>query len=330
MIENELTDKNTTETEIMEEDSPKVKRAKKILKTIGWVTLGVFCLVFFTLMNLPDTKIKNYIYGSISSELASRGITMTAESSSLSMFLGVSYTMKGVSLRFNSSPNTTVKIDRIEVSPSLLSLMLGKVGGNVDIKNGGGYLDGSFSSSNKGQEMSFSFKASKLDIGKTGILPLFAGIQASALMDGKGSFSGALSSPSTWDGKIDVELKKIMIEQQPINGFSIPKLNISQGKIGLNIDKGKATISALQLGKPNTPTDDIVANVTGNLMLGKQWESSTMNLKANFSFSESIKKSFVLLDALLGTGKQADGSYAYNLSGPLDSPSYAPAGAQTQ
>jgi hypothetical protein len=94
----------------------------------------------------------------------------------------------------------------------------------------------------------------------------------------------------------------------------------------VEIDKAKVTIKTFQLGKASNTTDDVHATVSGDLTLGKQWESSNLNAKATFSVSDNVKKAFVLLDALLGSAKQPDGSYAYSLTGPISAINPLPLG----
>ena len=298
---------------------------QKGMRRAGWAALFTFALLLFTLMKLPETRIKNYVQGNISAALAPRGITLNAAQSSLSVGFGISYSMKDVTLSF-ATPQAPIHIDRIEVSPSILSMIIGKMGGRFWIYNGDGTLKGAFSMSTRStkQDIDASFTIHEMNLGKLGVFPLAANIQGSAIANGEASVTGDLNLPGTFNGSVDLNLNKITLDQQSIQGFAVPRLSISEGKIDVAMNQGKATIKTLKLGKPGSTTDDIIANVTGDIQLGKQWESSTMNLKTRFSLSQNVLKSFVLIDALLGNGKQSDGSYAFNLTGPLDSPAAAP------
>lgn len=300
--------------EINETDSPK---SRKTLRIVGWVLYTLFCLILFTIIKLPEDRIKSYVESMISSQLNPKGIRFTANENHLSFFFGLSYTMKGVTLTF-PPPTPPTKIDEIQVSPSLLSLILGRIGGSVSIEQGDGVLKSSFSI--KDTKGSLSFKAKKLDLGKLGLVPLLAGIQASGILEGNGSLTGDFASPTTLEGDISLQLNKIQIDQQSVYGFTIPKLTVSEGTSEIEVSKSKATIKTLRLGKPGLASDDIQGNLTGDIILAKDWERSTVNLKIRFSLSESFMKSFVLLDAILSAGKQADGSYGFTLTGPLTAP----------
>jgi len=162
-----------------------------------------------------------------------------------------------------------------------------------------------------------------MDFGKLGVLPLIANIQGSGVLDGNGNLSGDFSTPSTLEGNVNLKLSRVTLEQQMLYGFSIPKILISEGIIEIDIEKAKARIKSFRIGHPTNPAtlaDDIQGTISGDMTLAKFWEMSNLNLKLNFSFSEGLMKSFILLDAILGAGKQANGSYGFSLTGPLSSP----------
>jgi type II secretion system protein N len=302
-------------------------RGRRILSWIGWGSISLVFLIAFTIAKLPQTRMKNFIQGMISSQLASEGIGFTADQGELSLGLGISYQMKGITLT-PRAPAPPIRIDELRVAPSLLSPLTGNLGGTIWIRNSGGSIKitGSSAASRTRSDFSFQFEAEKMDLGKLGILPLLAHVEGSAMIEGSGSLSGDLNNPSTWNGDIHLNLSRIVIAQQSIQGFSIPKLTDSEGKIELAIDHGKAVIRAFKLGKAGSQ-DDIIATLTGDIMLGKQLPASTLALQARFKLSDKILKAFSLIDALLGAGKQPDGSYAFSLNGPLTSPIPQPIGA---
>jgi type II secretion system protein N len=309
-------------TELLE-GTPEIPRSQVILKRAGWAGFGLICMIFFTIIKLPEDRLKGFIEGNLSNLLAQRGISFTSNESKISYFLGVTYSMKNVTVNL---PSTTVPIhiDRLQITPSILSSIIGRFGGAFIIDNGDGNLTGSFST--KSTNIDVYFKAKKLNLGKLGVLPIAAGIQGSAILDGTGTVSGDPAVPSTLEGNINIILSKIVIDPQTISGFAIPRLGISDGVADLNIDKAKAVIKTFRLGKPGNAADDLQGTVTGDISLGRSWEASSLNLKTHFGLSESIMKAFVLLDAILGGGKQADGAYSFNISGPLENPMPTPVG----
>lgn len=301
-------------------------RLKRIIKRVGWVLLGVYCLVFFTLLKLPEDRVRNYIQGYIAYQLSQQDISFSADKSSLSFAFGIKYTMKDVTLNFPAGQDP-VKISEVSVSPSILSLLMGKLGASIHLENKGGSMDAFYKMplSGAGGSMAFDFSAKNLDLGSLGILPVALGIKGSGVINGDGRISGNLNTPATLDGKIDFSISKITINQQTIMGFSVPQLTVSQIKIDLDIEGGKGIVKTIQVGQQSSSTDDIKGTMTGDITFGKVLPYSTLNLKTNFSLSQTILKSFILLDALLGNGKVADGSYSFVLSGNLSAPNFLPA-----
>ncbi len=311
------------------EPAPRSK-LRATLAVIGWSAFGVFFLLLFTLLKLPEDRIKNYVQGTIGQVLAAKGLSFSAEKGAISMGLGLKYVMKNVTISSDAGDEPPAKIEEISFSPGILSLMTGAPGGTLYLKQAGkvaGELESTFSM--RGTSFSVSFDAKNLDLGKLHALATLAGVKAGGMLTGKGSFSGDMNVPSTLTGNADLLLSQVVIESQAIQGFNVPKLYISEAKAEIAAEKGKATIRALRLAKGATTTagvDDLQALVTGDVMLGRNWDSSTLSAKATFRVSETVTKAFVLLDALLGSGKQADGSYGFSLSGPVFSPQSVPLG----
>ena len=300
-------------------------RAQRALRTVGWSGFAVFCLIIFTVLKVPEHRLKNFIQGSISSALASKGVTFTAAESSLSFLFGVTYEMKDVTLN-PPPPQPAVRIDRIRVSPSLFSLLLGRLGGTLKLEQGDGTLKASFavkSPSAEAAEFSFSFQAKDLSLTRLGVLPIAAGVQGGMVITGEGSVSGDMQIPSTLNGDFKLQLARVVIEQQAIMGFSVPRVAMADGTVEVAMAQSKATIKTFRLGKAGG-TDDLHANLSGEVVLGNRWDTSNLNLKAKFGLSQAAAKSFGFFLTLLDAGKQTDGSYAYNLTGPVRSPMPTP------
>ncbi|MCM2278705.1 MAG: type II secretion system protein GspN [Oligoflexia bacterium] len=310
------------ETENTTIDAPAPSRARRALSLILWGVFAFVCLLSFTLLKLPEERIRNLVQGGISSALADRGIGFSANEGRISIGLGISYVMKGVTLT-PPPPGEPAKIEKAVISPSILPLFLGRLGGTLRLEHGKGYLKASVS--RRKQDISATVHASAFDLGKTGLFPLLAELQGSTLLSGDVTIQGDPSVPSTLTGSVSIGLSDIVIDSQSISGFTIPRLSVSEGKVDVEVDKAKATLKTLRLGKKGSATDDLTGTVSGNVALGRSWPSSTLNLKAEFGLSQKLLKAYSLLDALLGAGKRADGSYAYAITGPISAPMPAPA-----
>lgn len=319
-------------TEMVEESS---SRFVRILKGGGWTFFGFFLLILFTLFKLPDDRIGPFIDAKIQEQLRTSGITYTATRSRLKFGLGLSYVLEGVTIEMRGTRgNQEYAFDKVEVSPSLLALLGAKVGAEVRLESAKGFADLSVRIGKTSQ--SVSFKAKDIVLDKFGSAPgatstpptidfmnpdpmaIIANLKKTGVVNGTGSFSGDLQVPNTLEGQLSIDLTKLVIEQQTLMGFAIPRMAIAESKVEIVTDKGKLAFKNVKLGKG--ASDDLRATLTGDLVLGKTWDSSMLNAKVNFAMSESVHKAFILIDSLLSPGKQPDGSFTYALNGMLSGP----------
>jgi type II secretion system protein N len=296
---------------------------KKTLSLLGWCSFGFSCLVFFTILKLPDDRLKEIVQGNISNALAQKQMSMTAGKTVISLFPRVFYSMSDITLNL-PPPQSSTHIDRIEVAPSFAALFTGKLGASITIDNADGNM--SMLAAFRGSHIAVKFNADKMDLGKVGLLPALAGISGSLVVTGKGSFSIDGDALNQTDGELQLALSHILIDSQAISGFNIPKISISQGKLDMDMNQGRGVIKSLNLGQQSSATDDIKANFSGDLNLGKTLQMSTINVRGTFSFSTAVLKGLSLLEMILAPGKQPDGSYSYKIAGPLLSPNPSPAG----
>ncbi len=287
-----------------------LSKAAKAVKISAWALFAAFCLVLFTLFKIPNVRIKNTIQGHLINILAEQGIGLKFKDSDLSIgLLGIHYRMDDAELSFPSSP-VPLRLQSVEFTPSVLDLARGRAGGRFNINSQGGTLSGSFSGG--AQQFNASFKLKNLDAGKTGLSKILSGIQFAALMDGSGEFSSETGQLNGLNGETELTLKRIIMEPQMIQGFSIPRIQISEGTLNLKAQQGKISLQTVKLGKTG---DDLQAVLQGDVTLASQLPQSRLNLKSRFTFSPVILKSFVFLDALLSAGKQSENTYAFALNG---------------
>lgn len=301
--------------------APITSRSGRILKITGWTGFIVACLLIFTLFKMPDQKIRLYIQGTLAQALATKGIILTAKESSLSYLFGPKFEMRDVVLTL-PAPQAPAKIDRITLSPSLLSLLFGKLGGKVKIIAGDGEADIVFkmkrtSDAKASQDFDLDYDLQRFHLGRTGAFMLATDIAGSAIVTGSGHLKGDFNLPSSWQGELQFQFSKINLDAQTIQGFAIPHLSASEATVDLVFENAKANIKTFKLGKTGNTADDLIGQLTGEVVLAQSWATSQTKAKANFSISQNIMKSFVLLDAILGQAKQPDGTFSYELTGPL-------------
>ncbi len=300
-------------------------KAGMAIKATLWTLASLFLLLFFSLLKLPEIRLKNLIHGHIVNALASQGLSLTTNKSEFSYFLGMSYDMEDVIIS-GGSLTQPIKIQKISISPSVLPLFLGRFGAGISLKQTEGKLKGSVSFKATTPEPTFwtDLTLDKLDLGKLGVFQLLGGVQAGGITQGTLSFSGTLSDPKSMNGTADLKFSKIAIESQSIAGFNVPKSQISDGELVFDIVTGKVAIKKLQFGKHQNPSDDIYALGSGEVDLNSRFGASKLNADLAFGFSQKIQKAFLLLDALLADGKTGEGAYAYHFAGTFDDPVRTP------
>lgn len=302
-------------------------RGRRAARAAGWGALFLALLVSFTLAKLPDEKIDGYVQGTVADALAVQGIGFAADRGTLSLLFGVKYRFEGVTLT-PRPPADPVRLDAIEVSPALLQMLAGRLGGRARITTpGDGQLDlvASLPRDPSSGAIDAGFALEKVDLGKLGLFAMAGGIQGSALAQGSGALEGDPADPKTLRGEIRLDLSRIVIREQTLYGFKIPQLNVSEAKVDLEITDGRARIRSLRLGKEGS-TDDLIATVTGDAVIRGSLTHPDLQVKARFRFSDKVKQAFSAIDMLLGAGRQPDGGYAYSLSGPLSMPTVQPGG----
>jgi type II secretion system protein N len=317
-----ISDSAETGAESASPSQPESSGLGRSLKQIIWAVFALACLITFTLLKLPEDRVRAYVQGSINEALANQGITLSAAQSYMSIGLGLTYTMKDVTLSF-PQPSEPAKLDQMSVSPSLVSLIMGNISGNATVlTQGAGKLTASFSFPRAPKAgstpVSLDIDLQQIDLGSLGVLRIAAGMQGGAVVNGNVVLKGDVSVPSTLEGHTHLDLTHVVLDAQNIMGFSLPRLAVSEGKADISFEKNKMLFKTLKLGKG--PSDDIRATITGDLTLGHSWSQSTLNAKADFSLSDTILKSpsLALVGALLSQGKMPDNSYSYKLVGPIN------------
>lgn len=309
--------------------SPRARRVRRI----GWTTFFLAGFVFFTFIKFPKERISEWILTQVNDQLRVSGMTLTSQSSDLLLGLGV--TLKLTDARLGSiGSSSAIHFDEARFTPSLFSLLLGKPGGNLDLKSGNGMASVDFdvqSTSAQAPSAKIQFQVKALDLNKTGIFPFllssifpkFPGSESmfqfhgGGILEGEGSIDGNLMALNSLQGAIKLGIKQIHVQEKTVFGFHIPNLAISQAKVDLSLTKGKATLRGIELG--GQPSDDITGKISGDIQVGKELPGSATNLRAQFTLSQQVKDAVGIFLQNIDYLKKPDGSYSATLSGPWGS-----------
>ncbi|MBC7385759.1 MAG: type II secretion system protein GspN [Cryobacterium sp.] len=285
------------------------------LRAIGLTFLFFISLIVFTAVKVPQSKIHGWIVGTLNQQMAPLGMQVTTDEGHLSLGLGLKYEMTGV--RITKMLNQkTIKFTRLEVAPSILPLLSGKLGGTFRLEESAGVVSGKVLT--HGEEFDATLNIENVNLGRMGILPFLADVEGTADVKGTVEINGVGPQTSSYAGKIELNLAKIVVDNQKLGGFEIPRTSIADGVVNIAIGGGKATVNSFRLGKAGG-TDDLNATLSGDVKLMKMLDASDANLKLKVGFSDRYKqeKTISVLDSLLGMFKLADGTFAMKFMGPL-------------
>lgn len=288
-------------------------RLATLARFLGWTALFVVLLVMFTVAKLPQTKIQATLLGYVNQALNPGGIQVTADEGRLVLGLGIAYELKGVKLvKLGGLKPAILKVSRIEIQPAWSALILLKPGAKFALEEGPGSLRGQVVM--RGEDLDVSFQSDGLNLGRLGALPFLAGIDGTAELKGEGSLLGNFRALNSLSGSIQLQVAKLVVDAQSLAGFNLPRIAASDGQIDLQISGGKVQFQNFRLGKSS---DDLSLGVTGDVKLGRTIDSSDANLHVKLGLSQGVLKSFSILDTLLGSMKQPDGTYKIRLQGPM-------------
>lgn len=302
-------------TDAVLETTEESSLAGNVLRWIGFGLFFLTALICFTLVKVPQSKIHGWILGTLNQQMNPMGMTISADEGKIALGMGLHYEMSGV--RITKIMNQkSLRFSRLQVAPAFLSLLQGKLGGTFSLEEGSGVISGSFLT--RGEDFESTVDIQNLNLGRMGVLPTLADVEGTADIKGAIEIMGTMNQPSSFNGKIDLNLAKIIIDNQKISGFQIPRTAITDGVINISIGAGKATFNSFRLGKAGG-TDDMNGTISGDIKLMKIIDSSEANLKVKFGFSDRyrLEKTISLMDSLLGMFKLPDSSFAMKLVGPL-------------
>lgn len=289
----------------------------RAMSKAAWIAAGFGLLLVFTVFKIPVTRIKSLIHGHLTEQASIAGATINASETSLSFWFGPKYKMSDVTI-YLAGPGAAIHLDEAWVRPKFWPLLFGQLGAKFGITDGDGELD--VTTRMGSSSFAIEFDSDSLAIQEW--VSAAAKIDINGILNGSGDLAGNVSDPPSLSGDIDVEIRDATFARQTIYGFQIPELKINESTLDIEIGDGKALINKVAFGSPG---DDLQARVSGTAILGKQWESTSLDLEISLKLSEKVHKAFVLLDAILRSGKQADGSYLFKIGGTLREPIPTPA-----
>ena len=287
-----------------------------ILKMIALSVLFIALVVILSITKIPETRVTGLLQGYVQSALDPYDIYLTDRGRSISFLTGIRYRLDHPALEM--ADQTRIELDDLEVRPKLMSLLTGRFGMKASLHQGGAELVMDAAATRNKVEADIDLR--DVDLGKFGVFG-FAGLKGSGLVNGKITLEGGVTDLASFNGLIDLKLKRLRLEEQTFMGFKLPDTTLTDGTILIEIKNGKLIMKTVQLGRQ---TDDLNATLTGDLTLNRNLNASALNLRAVFSMAGKVKSSLSMLEGLIAAAKQADGRYAYKMTGMLGQPDVNP------
>lgn len=291
------------------------------------ILFTLLCSIFFLLLLFPYNDLNELVTSQVS-KLTQNHVYLQFNQLNLNP-LGPSLTLQKVSLETPQTP--TINIDELHASPSIMSLVRNKIGGEINVH---GFLKGNLylkatpaGKSEAGHEKTkFEISGDKLslnDMRDLARLPV-------AL---KGQFKinstsvADLSMSEQPEGDVVLVVDRFEMPSGNVNlgemgRINIPEIKFSQVELRGKLSAGKL---ALETGKLGSPKDELFGNIKGQLGLnfvnmgGQIVPNFTtydlnIDLKANPQFKERAKFFLSFLDGY--KTDQTDGTqYRFRLQG---------------
>ena len=296
---------------------------KSPIKILGFALLFISLVLVFTLFKLPQLRITSLLQGYIQLAFDPYGVYITDRGRELSLMRGLQYTLDHPT--FELADQTRIELDDFVIRPKFIPLLSGKISVNASLHQGASSII--FDGAGRADKIDASLTLDRVELGKFGVFSYLANLKGNGALSGTINILGALSDPTSLNGLIDLKLKNLKLDEQNLMGFQLPTLLVTEGTILIEIQNGKLLMKKVQLGKG---ADDLKLDLSGDIVLNRNLNSSTLNLRTGFSLSDRVKQSLALLDSIIGPAKKADGSYAYKLTGTFSSPFPIPDSSQVK
>ena len=214
-----------------------------------------------------------------------------------------------------SDPLPELKLDRVDLKPDLIALLLRKTSFSFSAEAYGGSASGHAALSG-GQTpglLSLKLDASELDLHA---LPLkeLAGVDLAGKLRLKLDLP-TLQPAEVATGAISFSVKGAALTTGNVQGFTLPRTGLGDLDGSVSVDKGTAKVD-----KCTARGGDVDADVDGNVRLRPLLSLSQADLHLRFRLGDKWLNENALIKGALGliqNARQGDGSYVFTFAGPL-------------
>lgn len=298
-----------------------IRNRFSLSKTAGWIALGFLLLIIFTVLKFPERKIKLLIQNQIIEQAAAQGIQLSYSDSEIDLIPIPRYTLIDASIG-SRTQNLDLHFDRLEIEPQILNIILQKPSAHIQFSEKTSKGAVAFAIASDTFEINANLE--ELRLKDVPLQNLAQGIQLDGTLSGKVDLKGNLRDYTSMTGQINLALKQIVLPSQSIMGFPVPEIHASEGKIALQVQNSKATISTFRLGKRAGGTNELYLEAVGEIKLARSLFASTAQLKTKFKPPEVLLEQMPYIRPMIEAAKTPDGSFGFEVTGPISFPRPTP------
>lgn len=288
---------------------------KKMVRILSYIFFGFLIFIYFTYLNFPYHKMKDQLFFEIE---RNSGFQLQAES--FDTTLGFGFVLDEVSVENPNLNLPQIQIERIKLSPSLLSLIRfrPKVAFQVELEKG--TLQGTFEQKG-GATQGIKLNLNEIKIGGKS-LEAATNLDIDGLLAGQVSIEGNLKTLENLNGATDIQLRKFKLGKLNVLNMNIPELNLSQISLTTKIANDKLVIEKFNVGGIS---EDLYAITSGDVVLNpRDIRQSRLNLKLKFKMSKKLSDEFSLFLPFIASALGSDGFYTIKIDGRLGAPRALP------
>lgn len=282
----------------------------KWLARAGYAALAVFSFAYFIYLGFPFERVLPRVLASVEKDANMKIEAATVRAGWFFSLVATDVKIYTGVRRGGEEQQPTIRLDRVSISPKLLSLITGKRGAKIDAMLLGGRVRGTVMTSKTRNDVDLTVDG--VQIAKVPTLSNF-GVNASGTVGGTVNLALDVEDGTKSTGKIDLKVNGPKIAESNLILFKIPETIFDKGGAAvIDIKDGRAELVDVGLHG-----EDLDLAVEGEILLKKRLASSQWSAKSVIRASDEWKSKVAGFENIVGAGKQADGSYRYKIAGVL-------------
>jgi type II secretion system protein N len=325
--------------------SPRAKKRNRLKTTLSYVIVGLVAFIIFLYISFPFNVVREVVVSRINESLIQAKLPIRVTLGSIKPLFPLGVALEDVLLKNINAPEANLKLNSVELAPSVLPLFVGNMSVTVSVEQKAGRVELELKSAISGLTKSLNSRTFRLPPANFNatfngfqIQPFIAGLlgyvrssnnpavktfESLLQTDVGGLVNGKISvvNPEPGDSvdkmtaDVDINIAKGSLEIKDEN-LAIPKQIFTDAKIQAKLRK-----KVLNIG-PETKfeANDIKLGLSGDLSVSDRFDLTDVKLKLSLKLLGRFKENFdFTLPVGLGCNpsKMVDGAMEVEFSGVL-------------